>query len=89
MEKRVGDANKHLKIGDVKGELNLRFERLNMKAARNEEGKVLEEQALFSGQLKGKFRNCGQVGKNCSNRNVGQTETEPEQISLVLSQTWP
>jgi hypothetical protein len=28
---------------------------LNMKTSRIEEGEVLEEQALFSGQLKGKF----------------------------------
>jgi hypothetical protein len=33
-----------------------------MKTSRNEEGEVLEEQALFSGQFKGECRNCGQIG---------------------------
>jgi hypothetical protein len=48
-----------------------------MKTSRNEEGDVLEEQALFSGQFKGKCRNCGQVGhksfqsKNHSSHNGG------------------
>jgi hypothetical protein len=48
-----------------------------MKISRNEEGEVLEKQALFSGQFKGKCRNCGQVShksfqcKNRSNHNGG------------------
>jgi hypothetical protein len=77
MERRVGDADKPLIVEEVRGELNLRFERLNMKTSRNKEGEVLEEQALFSGQFKGKCRNCGQVGhksfqcKNHSNHNGG------------------
>ena len=77
MERRVGDADKPLTVEEVRGELNLRFERLNMKTSRNEEGEVLEEHALFSGQFKGKCRNCGQVGhksfqcKNRSNHNGG------------------
>jgi hypothetical protein len=77
MERRVGDADKPLTVGEVRGELNLRFERLNMKTLRNEEGEFLEEHALFSGQFKGKRRNCGQVGhksfqcKNCSSHKSG------------------
>jgi hypothetical protein len=38
MERRVGDADKPLTVEEVRGELNLRFERLNMKTSRNEEG---------------------------------------------------
>jgi hypothetical protein len=77
MARRVGDADKPLTVEEVRGELNLRFERLNMKTSRNEEGEVLEEKALFSGQFKGKCRNCGQVGhksfqcKNHSSHNGG------------------
>jgi hypothetical protein len=77
MERRVGDADEPLTVEEVIGELNLRFERLNMKTSRNDEGEVLEEQALFSSQFKEKCRNCGQVGhksfqcKNRSNHNGG------------------
>jgi hypothetical protein len=77
MERRVGDADKPLTVEEVRGELNLRFERLNMKTSRNEEGEVLEEKALFSGQFKGKCRNRGQIGhklfqyKNRSSYNGG------------------
>jgi hypothetical protein len=72
-----GDADKPLTVEEVKGELNLRYERLNMKNSRNGEGKVLEKQALLSGQFKGKCQICGQVGhksfqcKNRSFHNVG------------------
>jgi Zinc knuckle len=46
-----------------------------MKSARNEDGEVVEEHALFSCLFKGKCRNCGQIGhksfqcKNSSNHN--------------------
>jgi hypothetical protein len=56
-ERRVGDADRPLTVEEVRGELNLIFERLNMKTPRNEEGEVLEEKALFSGQFKGKCQN--------------------------------
>jgi hypothetical protein len=51
-----------------------------MKISRNEEGEVLEEQALFSDQFKGKCQNRGQVDhksfhyKNRSNHNGGYNE---------------
>jgi hypothetical protein len=35
MERRVGDADKPLSVEEVRGELNLRFKRLNMKISRN------------------------------------------------------
>jgi hypothetical protein len=62
MERKVGNADKPLTVEEVREELNIRYERLNMKTSRNMEGEVLEEQALFSGQFKGKSRNCGQIG---------------------------
>jgi hypothetical protein len=48
MERRVADADKPLIVEEVRGELNLRFERLKIKTSRNEEGEALEEKALFS-----------------------------------------
>jgi hypothetical protein len=81
MERRVGDDDKPLTVEEVRGELNLRFERLHMKTSRNEEGEVSKEQALFSGQFKGKCRNCGQVGhKSFQCKMVEIMETEPEPI---------
>jgi hypothetical protein len=68
-----------------------------MKTSRNEEGEILEEQALFSGQLKLKCRNYGQVGyksfqcKNRLNHNGGNNGngTNWNKFLLVLSQTGP
>jgi hypothetical protein len=52
-----------LVVEEIRGELSLHFERLNTSSFCNShEGKVLEEQALFSGQFKGKCQNCGQLG---------------------------
>jgi hypothetical protein len=62
MESRVGDAEKPLTIEDIRGELSLRYERLNKKSKRSREVKVLKETAFLSAQLKGKSHNCGQVG---------------------------
>jgi hypothetical protein len=62
MERRVGDADEPITIEEIRGELNLKFERLNMKSSRNEEGEVLKELSLFSGQFKGKYQYYGQVG---------------------------
>jgi hypothetical protein len=54
----------------------LRFERLN-NHSNNENGKASDEMAFFSGQFKGKCRNCGKIGhksfqcKNRGNQNGG------------------
>jgi gag-polypeptide of LTR copia-type len=71
MERRVGDIEKPLTVEEIRGELSLRYERLNMKSSNNSEGKVLEENAFFSGQFKGKCQSCGQIGHKsfqCKNR---------------------
>jgi hypothetical protein len=94
MERRVGDADKPLTVEEVRGELNLRFERMNMKTSRDEEGEVLEEKALFSGQ-RGKCRSFGQVGhksfqcKHRSSHNAGNNGRNRNKFLLVLSQTGP
>jgi hypothetical protein len=64
MEIRVGDADYPLKVEEVKAELNLRFERINMKTSRSKKDGLLEDQVLFSvGNLKQrKCRKCGQFG---------------------------
>jgi Zinc knuckle len=75
MEKRIGDNDKPLTVEEIRAELSQCFERLSVKSTRNDNGEELEEQAQFSGQLKGKCRNCGQIGhksfqcKNHSNHN--------------------
>jgi hypothetical protein len=77
MERRIDDADKPLTVEEVRGELNIRFERLNMKTSKNEEGEILGEQDLFCGQFRRKCRNRCQVShkssqcKNRSNHNGG------------------
>jgi Zinc knuckle len=71
MERRVGGIEKPLTVEEIRGELSLRYERLNMKSSNNPEGEVLEQNAFCSGQFKGKCRNCGQIGHKlfqCKNR---------------------
>jgi hypothetical protein len=48
-----------LTIDEIKDDLNLCFEKLNMKANEENESEVVEYLVLFGGQLKGKCRNCG------------------------------
>jgi hypothetical protein len=61
IERRVVDVEKPLKIEEIRGELSLRYERMNMKSSRNKEGESFEENAIFSGHFKIKCRNCGQI----------------------------
>jgi hypothetical protein len=72
MERRVGDDEKPLTIEEMRGELSLHFERMNMKSSSNKEVEGLEENAFISGQFKGKCRNCGQIGhKSFQCKNQG------------------
>jgi hypothetical protein len=78
MEKREGDAEKPLTVEEIKAELSLCFERLNMNTNGNEGGEVLEEHTLFAGQFKGKCRNCGQIGHKtfqCKKKQVNNVGT--------------
>jgi hypothetical protein len=71
LEKRFGDKDEPLTVEEIRAELSLRFERLNMKYTKNEENEELEDHALCSGQFKGKCRNCRQIGQKpfpCKNR---------------------
>jgi hypothetical protein len=78
MEKRVGHSEKPLSIEEIKAELGLCFERLNVSSNQSNENFVLEEHALFSGQYKGKYCNCGQIGHNLRNA---------KRSSLIMSET--
>jgi hypothetical protein len=51
MERRVGDDEKPLTIEEIRGELSLRFERMNMKSSSNKEIEDFEENPYFSGQV--------------------------------------
>jgi hypothetical protein len=62
LEKRIGDKDKSLTVKEVRAELSLNFERLNMKSTKNEESEILEEHDLFSSQFIDKCRNYGKIG---------------------------
>jgi hypothetical protein len=47
MEIRVGDVEKPLTIEEIRGELILRYERMNMKSSSNREGNSFEETEFF------------------------------------------
>jgi hypothetical protein len=71
MEKRVTDKSNPLTIDEIRDNLNLRFERLNEKQNEESEHDNYQEVALFSGQFKGKCRNCGAIGhkaKDCKSK---------------------
>jgi hypothetical protein len=46
MERRVGDDEKPLTIEEIREELSLRFETMNMKSSSNKEDEGLEENAF-------------------------------------------
>jgi hypothetical protein len=71
-------AEKLLTVEEIKAELSLRFERLNMTTNGNKEGEVLEEHALFAGQFNGKCRNCSQISHKafqCKKKQVNNLGT--------------
>jgi hypothetical protein len=62
MEKRIGEKEKPLTVEEIRAELSLHCERLRMNSTKNGDVEELEEHSLFSGQSKGKCRNCGVIG---------------------------
>jgi gag-polypeptide of LTR copia-type len=61
LERRIGDEKDSLTVSEIRSELSLWFERLNNHSI-NENGEASDEMALYSGQFKGKCRNCGKIG---------------------------
>jgi Reverse transcriptase (RNA-dependent DNA polymerase)/gag-polypeptide of LTR copia-type/Zinc knuckle len=78
MEKRLNDKINLLTVDEIRDDLNLRFERLNIKTNENNENGNNHDVAFFGGQFKGKCRNCGVIGhkaRDCKNKfrqNGGQ-----------------
>jgi gag-polypeptide of LTR copia-type len=68
MEKRVGDMDRLLSIAEIKSELSLHFERLNVSSKDSNESIDMKEHVLFSGQFKGKighnFKACRKQRKH-------------------------
>jgi hypothetical protein len=62
IEKRGGDSEKPLSSEEIKAELGLCFERLNVSSNQSNDNVVMEEHAFFSGQYKVKCHNYGQIG---------------------------
>ena len=59
--KRINDKLNPLAVDEICDDLNLRFERLNMKSNKENEDENVQDVALFEGQFKGKCRNCSTV----------------------------
>jgi hypothetical protein len=68
MEKRIVDLKKPLSMEEIKAELSLCFERLNVSSNQSNENVVL------SGQYKGKCCNCGQL-RNAKRSSLTMSET--------------
>ena len=66
LEKRIGSATDPLTVDELREELNLKFERLNLKSDCKDDEDA-EEQALFTSQFKGKCHNCGKFGHKSAN----------------------
>ena len=72
LEDRIGDSTNPLTIGQLREQLNLKFERLKGKRtidSTNEEG----ETALFAGGFKGKCNKCGRYGHKARDCRSGNT----------------
>ena len=67
MEKRINGTLNPLTVDEIRDDLNLRFERLNMKSSEDENVQYV---ALFGGQFKGKCRNCGMIGHKAQNCKI-------------------
>jgi gag-polypeptide of LTR copia-type/Zinc knuckle len=71
MEKRINDKSSPLTVDEIRDDLNLRFERLNMKSNHESENEEHHDVAVFGGRFKGKCRNCGMIGhksRDCKNK---------------------
>jgi hypothetical protein len=71
MEKWLDDKMNLRTVNEIRDDLNLRFERLNIKSNEDNENGNNQDVALFGGQFHGKCRNCGVIGhkaRDCKNK---------------------
>jgi hypothetical protein len=71
MEKRLNDKLNPLNVNEIRDDLNLRFERLNIKSNENYENGNNQDVAFVGSLFKGKCRNCGVIGhkvRDCKNK---------------------
>lgn len=73
LEKRIGDKERPLTVDEIRAELSLRFERLTMKSARNEDGEVVEEHALLAVSLKVNAEIVDRLGTSHFSAKIVQT----------------
>jgi hypothetical protein len=89
MERRVGDIEKPRTVEEIRRELSLRYERLNIKSPSNREGKVLEENAFLG--LKESIEIVAKLTTSCSSAKIADltmkavTETQMEVFLFILS----
>jgi hypothetical protein len=70
MERRVGDDEKPLTIEEIRGELSLRYERMNMKSSNNKEVEGLEEKHFLVDNLKESAVIVDKSGTSCFNARI-------------------
>jgi hypothetical protein len=96
VEKRINENVNFLKIDEIRDDLNICFERLNMKANEENDSEVVEDLALCGGQFKRKCRNCWDVGHKSpqdyiskTQQNGGTTEIQKRRLLHLMSQISP
>jgi hypothetical protein len=70
MERRVGDDEKPLTIEEIRGELSLHYEMMNMKSSSNKEVEGLEENAFLVDSLKESAVIVDKSGTSRSNARI-------------------
>jgi gag-polypeptide of LTR copia-type len=88
MEKRVGDMEKPLTIEEIRGEVSLLFERMNMKSSNNKEGDNFEDTAFLPDSLKENVAIAVKSGTNCSNARIedlSMAEITETQVAVIFA----
>jgi hypothetical protein len=82
LERRIGSTSNPLTVDELRVELNLKFERLNIK---KDDGLDEEdaEQALVFGQFKGKCHNCRKIGHKAANCHLKKDKQNVANKSVI------